>query len=133
MTKKIVAFACIEYKYTDEMLCDLAQYYHIYNYKEFSMPYIATLVCGLPSDSRVLKAISGKEWTIDQMLLAQATDRLSLLWWAKTKDGQKNRNRPQMFTQMLMNTQEEPKQMGFDSAEDFEEMRARIIKEKNNG
>lgn len=32
--------------------------------------------------------------TLDSHLLAEVVDRLGLLLWAKTKDGQKGRNRP---------------------------------------
>lgn len=34
------------------------------------------------------------QWGLTQMLLADLVDHVSLLWWTKTEDGQKDRNRP---------------------------------------
>lgn len=34
-------------------------------------------------------------WTVGDHLSAFQLDVLNMLWWAKTKDGQDNRNRPQ--------------------------------------
>lgn len=34
-------------------------------------------------------------WSDAEYLLAEVVDRLSLLWWAKTKDGARNRNQPE--------------------------------------
>ncbi|WP_424462883.1 DUF5361 domain-containing protein [Pseudoclavibacter helvolus] len=36
-------------------------------------------------------------WDLERMLLAEQIDLLSLLVWAKTKDGSKNRNRPKPY------------------------------------
>lgn len=98
------------------------------------MEYIAILCCGLPTDSRTIKEINKKDFTLQEILLANIADRLSLIWWSKTKDGQKNRNKPQMITEIMMPS-EKPKapHMVFDSADDFEAMRRKIIEEKVNG
>lgn len=95
------------------------------------MEYIATLVCGLPEESRVVRKLTGRNYTTEQMLLASAVDRLSLLWWAQTKDGHKNRNRPKLIVEMMQ--KKEPEIKSFDSAEDFEAERKRIIGEIKNG
>ena len=44
----------------------------------------------------VFKAIHGEraEWGLQDHLLARIGDTLDLLWWAKTEDATKNRNRP---------------------------------------
>lgn len=64
------------------------------------------------------------------MLLASAVDRLSLLWWAQTKDGQNNTNRPKMFTDILSQKEEENEVKSFNSGKDFTEYRLDLIKRK---
>lgn len=51
-----------------------------------------------PRDSVLAHQIAPDQtrWGDTEYLLAEAVDRLSLLWWAKTKDGSKGRNRPDM-------------------------------------
>lgn len=115
------------------MLCDLAEYYHIYDYEAFPMMYIATLCCGLPEGSRVVKKITKMKVTSEQLLLANIADRLSLIWWSKTKDGAKNRNRPQLIIEQLTQKEEKNEGIKFDSGEDFEAMRRKIIEDKKNG
>lgn len=115
------------------MLCDLAQYYHIYNYKALPMEFIATLCCGLPSDSRTIRKINNQNYSTEELMLMNIVDKLSLIWWSKTKDGQKNRNRPQLIAEMLNKTNSSKDKMIFNSANEFEAKRRKIIEEKKNG
>lgn len=123
----------IERRYEDDMICDLAQFYHLFYYKQFPMPYIATLVCGLPSDARVIKKISNTGCSTEELLLAKAVDYLSMLWWSKTVDGQKNRNRPHLITESIYENKKKNKATTYDSPESFENARNKIIEEKKNG
>lgn len=88
------------------MICDLAQYYGIYNYKNYDVVFIATLACGLPQQSRCIKSVANLKLTLEQTLLSLIVDRLSWLVWAKTKDGQKGRNRPESIYEMLTKEKE---------------------------
>jgi len=81
-------------KHEDDLICDLAEYYGIYNYRDFKPFYIATLALGLRADSRVKTVLSGLKAPLSTFLMASAVDRLSLLFWAETEDGAKNQNRP---------------------------------------
>ncbi|MEU6204595.1 DUF5361 domain-containing protein [Micromonospora musae] len=38
--------------------------------------------------------LSGDDWTRTEHLLAIVADRLGIVVWQRTRDGQKNRNRP---------------------------------------
>lgn len=72
--------------------------------------------------------ISGQTVPFDTLLMAGVADRLSILVWAKTKDGQKGKNRPPMMVDAL--TKKEPKEtdvVAFSSGEDFEEARNNLI------
>ena len=61
------------------------------------------------------------------MLQAASVDALNLLVWAKTKDAQKGRNRPQSVLQKLIGTEPQKELMTFDSVAEFEEARKRIL------
>lgn len=62
------------------------------------------------------------------ILSALAVDYLALLAWSKTKEAQKNRNRPESIYEKLMNPVKKKPTKGFNSAEDFERARMQIIR-----
>lgn len=62
------------------------------------------------------------------ILSALAVDYLALLAWSKTKEAQKNRNRPESIYEKLMNPVKKKPTKSFNSAEDFEKARMQIIK-----
>lgn len=62
------------------------------------------------------------------ILSALAVDYLALLAWSKTKEAQKNRNRPESIYEKLMNPIKKKPTKGFNRAEDFERARMQIIK-----
>lgn len=68
-------------------------------------------------------------WPIRRELffLVAAVDRLSLLLWAKTEDAAKGRNRPKSLLDVLVGTVSENDILSFDTAEDFETARKRIL------
>lgn len=107
----------------DLLICDLAEVYHIFNYEEHPPLLVGALCFGLSEDSRVKRFLSGTNITLNQMLLARIADELAFLSWLKTKDGAKNRNRPQSILQTLLNNNEpQEKQLkGYESVEDFTE------------
>ena len=45
----------------DALLCDLAETYHIYDYKSLPCKMVATFSCGLRADSRIKMKIAGIE------------------------------------------------------------------------
>lgn len=114
--------------YKKEVICDLAETYHIYDYKQYSPSYIALLIMGLRSNSRFKMALSGQPADDQTMLNALMTDYLALLTWFQTKDGQKNRNRPVSIYDRIMNPSSEDKNKGYDTAEDFEKARKEFLK-----
>lgn len=62
------------------------------------MSRVAALIRRLPHGSHLLKAIDKRsEWDITTHIAADIANSLRLLVWFKTKDGQKNRNRPPMI------------------------------------
>ncbi len=106
----------------DALICDLAETYHILDYKALPVETLAVLASGLGDKSRIAKKMSGTEIDIDRFLLAGIFDSLSILIWMKTKDGAHNRNRPESVLDLIMGTkQKETKEIeAFDSIEDLE-------------
>ena len=112
----------------DALICDFAEYYHIYDYKQIPTKLAAILAWGLPDNSRIRKQIAGVKVDLDKLLLAGVLDRLSLLVWAQTKDGQKGKNRPQPMVEILIGKKESDN-MAFSTVAEFEKARKELIKE----
>lgn len=121
---------------TDEeaLICDLAETYRIYDYRQLPAYQVAVFSVGLREDSRIKQAMSGNQASLDTLLSAAILDRLTTLVWFKTSDGQKGRNRPESIAAKLTgSTKEEEREiMVFDSGEDFEKMRRKLLG-KNGG
>lgn len=112
----------------DALICDLAETYKIYDYRQLPPTRAAVFAVGLKDDSRIKMKLSGHKVSIDTLLLAGISDRLSILLWWKTRDGQKGRNKPAMMVEIL--TSKEVKNTDvvvFSSGEDFENTRNMII------
>lgn len=72
--------------------------------------------------------LNNQKVPLNTMLLARVVDNLSILIWMKTQDGQKGRNKPLFFTDLLCESdQEVEKPQGYASGEDFEKERRRIL------
>ena len=104
------------------MICDLAETYHIYNYKECQPLLVGTLVLGLRDDSRVKMFLSGQKQSLDRILMARMVDELSFLSWANSKDGQKNRNRPKSVLQSLLGIEKKEEYATFEDFDEFKRM-----------
>nr|DAP24885.1 MAG TPA: protein of unknown function (DUF5361) [Caudoviricetes sp.] len=111
----------------DALICDLAETYHIYDYRQLPAYKVAVFSVGLRDNSRIKMQMSQQKAPFDTLLLAGVLDRLSILTWFKTKDGQKGNNRPISVVDKLIGEVQESKEMVFASGEDFEEMRQKIL------
>lgn len=112
----------------DAMVCDLAETYHILNYRALPPKLVGVLVCGLRDNSRIKMKISDMSVDIDLLFNALIADRLSVLIWQNTEDGRKGRNFPKSIYERLLNPQkEESNNMAFASGADFDEYRKTLI------
>lgn len=109
----------------DALICDMAETYHIYDLRGLPARTLAVLASGLRANSRIVMRLSEQQASMDTMLLAAIADRLGLLVWAQTKDGQRGLNRPASIVEAL--TENEPVTEGFATPEEFETARRRII------
>lgn len=105
----------------DALLCDLAETYGIFDLRALPATMLATLSVGLRDNSRIKMRLSGEKIPRSELLLAAAVDRLSLLVWFMSEDGQNGTNRPTSILDILLG---EPVDTGdtvkFDTPEDFE-------------
>ena len=109
----------------DALICDLAETYHVLDYKALPAMLVASLVVGLRDDSRIKMKLSGAKAPLEIVLLASAVDRLSMLVWFQTKDAEKGRNRPKSLLSILY--PEEKNNSAFTSGEDFIRARNALI------
>lgn len=105
----------------DALICDLAETYQIYDYRQLPPTRIAVFSLGLKSESRIKMSLNNQSVPIDTLLLAGISDRLSTLVWFKTEDGQKGKNRPPSMVDLLTGNKTETKKdvIIFNSGEDF--------------
>lgn len=113
----------------DALICDLAETYQIYDYRQLPPQKVAVFSVGLKDDSRIKMKISGQSVPLDTLLLAGISDRLSTLVWFQTEDGRKGKNRPKMLMNLLSNKEQESKEdvIAFNSGEDFMKTRNQLI------
>src|SRR5690625_3180642 len=114
----------------EALICDLAETYRIYDYRQLPPVRVAVFACGLRDDSRIKMKASGQSVPIDTLLLAGISDRLSTLVWFQTEDGQKGKNRPISLIDLLTNRKTESSKdvIIFNSGEDFNRQRERLLK-----
>lgn len=110
------------------LICDLAETYHIYNYRDLPPSTVAVFSIGLRDDSRIKMKLGGAKVSPNILLLSGIVDRLNLLLWAKTKDGSKGRNKPKSILDELY--KKESDVSAFISGKEFEKERQRIIERR---
>ncbi|MBU5370244.1 DUF5361 domain-containing protein [Enterococcus avium] len=116
------------------LICDLAETYQIYDYKRLPLEKVAVFSCGLRENSRIKMKLNEQIVPTETLLLAGLADKVSLLLWTKTEDGQKGKNQPVMILDALNNVSDRPKDtVVFNSGEDFEQTRKRLLNQVISG
>lgn len=106
----------------DELACDMAETYHVYDMQALPVRTLAVLACGLGQNSRVWARINGFNAKWSDIVLAMCADRLAILAWFQTEDGAKGKNRPEMLTPQLLNSpsqSDKTKYQTYNSGADF--------------
>ena len=113
----------------DALICDLAETYHIFDYRSMSPQLVATLAAGLGDDSRIKRLAGGQPASSEVMLLGGILDALHTLIY-KLSDG--STAPPISIIDLMFGRDGEPQKqcMSFDSYEDFEAYRKQLIKEE---
>lgn len=115
----------------DALVCDLAETYQIYDYKQLPLNQVAVFAYGLRDNSRIKQIMSNQIVPLETTLLASIVDRLSLSLWLQTKDGQRGVNCPASIADMLKKNNKEERDerdyLVFESGEDFENYRKALL------
>lgn len=115
------------------LVCDLAETYHVYEYRSFRPSLVAAFFDGLGADSRIKMRISGQKVERGIYLLAVIADYLATLCWMQSKDGARGVNRPQRITDIWYGEHDaEDDAVVFGSPEEFMEMRGKLLKKGGN-
>ena len=110
----------------DALVCDMAETYHIFDYRALPLFLAARLACGLRENSRSKMRLAGNRIELRDALLAAILDRVSFLAWAQTRDGQKNR--PASILDRLMHEPDERETpVVYAGGEEFEKARKQIL------
>ena len=127
--KKLISLAQVINTCEEELICDLAEYYHLFipDFEVEELPggitpsFVATLTLGLSDNSRTKRKLSKQKLSLEEMLLAIVADRPGILVWQPTKDGHKGRNQPKsIFKDLTEEKKPKDELQAFQSAEDFE-------------
>jgi len=111
----------------DALICDLAETYHIFNYRELPIDLVATLSVGLNEDSRIKKKLRNVQALPAYIVDAFIMDALNILIWHNTVDGTKGDNKPVSILQKMLGESEESDMLSFASGDDFEKYRKELI------
>ena len=113
------------------VICDLAETYHIFNYRQLPATTVATLACGLKADSRIKTKMAGVNiLPPNSLLYALIVDELRIIRYWLMGD---KKNKPQFVTELMENGLPEKELEGFDTVKEFEAKRREIIERLNNG
>ena len=110
----------------DALICDLAETYHVLNYRELDPTLLATLCVGLRDDSRIKMKMNKSKLTFEQMLLISILDHLRIFMSSGSKDG------PEPLLNLFID-EKESDNMSFDSSEDFTNKWNEIIERGMDG
>lgn len=102
------------------MICDLAETYHVFNYRELPAKLLATLVAGLRADSRTKMEINGAKAPTDTLIMALIYDKLNQWVWLNSKQGRKGQNPPLSLVEKLTTVKVKPKVQSYDSGNEFD-------------
>ena len=116
----------------EALICDFAETYGIYNYRELPLLLCATYAVGLRENSRIKMKMTESEMGLTDTLLAGIFDRLSLLVYSQTADAQKGINYPKLIMSSITDKKDKPSQ-GFATGEDYEKERKRILQSIKKG
>ena len=102
-------------KFPDELTCDMAETYGIFDIKRVPVQLLAPLAVGLRDDSRVKRAASNTTCSDEIILLASIADSLRWIVWSKTEDGANNRNRPASIMDYYTKSRKQEDESDFES------------------
>ena len=118
----------------DALICDFAQFYHIYDIDSLDVRTAAILMSGLPKESRLVKELTGNKPDQETLLMASILDTARSIEYAVFQAHSKKKlKRPQSVVKKLLGIDTEDEQKhhydvrGFETAEEFYETWNRLV------
>ena len=109
--------------YKSELVCDLAEYYHILDYRRVPGRTLGTLAVGLRAESRIGQIRDGVKATPEVLVLAKIYDVLVQVF------GEKGSEPKSLFNSFIVKQEEQNKTpQAFTSGQDFEDAWRKINK-----
>lgn len=105
------------------LICDLAETYHIYDYRSLPVQLVATLSAGLRDDSRIKMRFAGVPASQDTLLLAAIADRVEMFRYGFSDQKSKP---PELILETIYGKASANGVQGFDTAEEFEATLAKL-------
>ena len=112
---------------SDAVECDLAETYQIFNYRELPLRRVALFCVGLRDNSRIKMKMSNTKCSLDSLILANISDKISIYLWKKY-GGKK----PSLIMDGLIEHKNNDYEINkdvlvFNDSDEFEKARKRII------
>ena len=112
----------------DELICDMAETYHVLNMKAHPPFLIATLAAGLRPDARIVMKLTGRKLPDEDGIITLIYDRLNWLCWTWTIAAEHKKNMPESLYEARTGTlKTKQKASGFSTPEEFERKRKEIL------
>lgn len=113
----------------DALLCDLAETYHIFDFRALPVVTLAALSFGLREDSRIKMKLAGMTYIPQEFLLASICDNIKMLRYnLMASDGDPL---PSLYMDLITGKDKQDTEPY--TAEDFERDMADIARRANNG
>lgn len=115
----------------EAFICDMAETYHILDYRALPVSTLAVLASGLREDSRIRMKMMGMQRIPLEVLAAKCADTLALILYVLGADSKASRPTP--LTDIIFGESTRKETAGFASGADFEKERKRLLEVVNNG
>lgn len=110
----------------DDLICDLAETYHILDMRAHPATLIATLAAGLRPDARIMQKMSGDKVPLETLLLASIADASAAQCWQNA--GAKKAKKPvSILAELLKKSDKHEELDGFSSSDEFNAWRSSVI------
>ena len=111
------------------LICDLAEVYHIMDWRKVPGRTLGALVAGLGPQTRIGMEQAGIKATPDHIILGRIFDAVNLLLYSKTKDAKTGKNMPESYADKFIINQDANKDEyeAFTDAEAYEKARKEIL------
>lgn len=118
----------------DAFICDMAETYHIYDWRSLPVSMTSTLAAGLRENSRIKMKMAGAKVDPEILLMARVVDNTALLLWLIGGGSKSGIDKPVSVASSILEAAEpkETKESGygkFNSGEDFMKWRASMLTE----